>query len=159
MIMHKEPRGFTLLIAVVLTSVLLSVGLALLDIALKQVTLSSTARQSQYAFYAADSAMECALYWDQQQNAFSYTSPLSTVRCGAIDMALTTSVSGGTRTTSFTIPCPDGTGVSATITAYKTNGSVVCNSGTATSCIYSSGYNVCSATDPRRIERGLKVFY
>lgn len=157
MIMHKEPRGFTLLIAVVLTSVLLSVGLALLDIALKQVTLSSTARQSQYAFYAADSAMECALYWDQQQNAFSYATPLSTIRCAATDIALSSSVSGNVRTTTFSIPCPGG--ASATVTVYKTQGSATCNSGTAQSCLYASGYNVCSATDPKRIERGLKVFY
>lgn len=150
-------RGFTLLIAVVLTSVILSVGLALLDIAYKQVILSSTARQSQFAFYAADSAMECALYWDQQQNAFSYTSPLSSIRCNATDLPLTTSQSGGIRTTTFTVPCPGGTNASVTI--YKTNGTAVCNSGTATSCLFASGFNVCNASDPRRIERGLKVFY
>lgn len=157
MIMHNEPRGFTLLIAVVLTSVLLSVGLALLDIALKQVTLSSTARQSQYAFYAADSAMECALYWDQQQNAFGFANPLSSIRCAATDIALSSSVSGNTRTTTFSIPCPGG--ASAIVTVYKTQGGATCNAGTAQSCLYANGYNVCSASDPRRIERGLKVFY
>lgn len=150
-----SPRGFTLLIAVVLTSVLLSVGLALLDIAYKQIVLSSTARQSQYAFYAADSAMECALFWDQKQNAFSYTTPLSTIRCNATDIPLTSSVSGGVRTTTFSIPCPGGS--LAQVTIYKTSGAAC--SGTATSCLYSNGYNACSPTDPRRIERGLKVFY
>lgn len=152
---HLSPRGFTLLIAVVLTSVLLSVGLALLDIAYKQIVLSSTARQSQYAFYAADSAMECALYWDQKQNAFSYSAPLSTIRCNATDIPLTSSVSGSVRTTTFSIPCPGGS--LAQVTIYKTNGAAC--SGTATSCLYSNGYNACSPTDPRRIERGLKVFY
>ena len=136
MIMHNEPRGFTLLIAVVLTSVLLSVGLALLDIALKQVTLSSTARQSQYAFYAADSAMECALYWDQQQNAFGFANPLSSIRCAATDIALSSSVSGNTRTTTFSIPCPGG--ASAIVTVYKTQGGASCNAGTAQSCLYAN---------------------
>lgn len=154
---NNEPRGFTLLIAVVLTSVLLSVGLALLDIALKQITLSSTARQSQYAFYAADSAMECALYWDQQQNAFGYGAPLASIRCAAVDMPVTSSVSGGMQTSEFSIPCPGG--VSATVTVYKSAGSATCSAGTAKSCLYANGYNVCSATDPKRIERGLKVFY
>ncbi|HRH55251.1 MAG TPA: hypothetical protein PK609_00060 [Candidatus Paceibacterota bacterium] len=158
MITNVQHRGFTLLIAVVLTSVLLSVGLALLDIAYKQVVLSSTARQSQYAFYAADSAMECALYWDQKQNAFSYSSALSTITCGAVNIPVTTSVSGGTRTSSFDIPCADG-GISATVTIYKTNGASVCTGDSANSCMYANGYNSCSADDARRIERGLKVFY
>ena len=69
-------RGVTLLISVILTSVVLSVALALLDITYKQVLLSGSAKQSQYAFYNADTAMECALYWDQQKNAFDYTTPL-----------------------------------------------------------------------------------
>ena len=153
----NEPRGFTLLIAVVLTSVLLSVGLALLDIALKQVTWSSTARQSQYAFYAADSAMECALFWDQQQNAFGYGAPLSSIRCATVDMPVTSSISGGMQTSEFSVPCPGG--VSATVTVYKSGGSATCNAGTAKNCLYASGYNLCNATDPKRIERGLKVFY
>jgi len=157
MMIHKEPRGFTLLIAVILTSVILSVGLALLDIALKQVTLSSTARQSQYAFYAADSAMECALYWDQQQNAFGYSIPLTSIRCGAVDMPVTSSISGGMQTSEFSIPCPGGE--SAVVKVYKSGGSATCNAGSAKSCLYASGYNVCSAANPKRIERGLKVFY
>lgn len=156
MIMTTSPRGFTLLIAIVLTSVLLAIGLALLDVTYKQVTLSSSARQSQYAFYAADSALECALYWDQQQNAFSYTAPLTSIRCNATDLPLTTSVSGTVRTTTFSVPCPGGT--IADVTVYKTNGATAC-SGSSTSCLYASGYNVCDASNSRRIERGLKVFY
>lgn len=152
----EQPRGFTLLVAVVLTSVLLAVGLALLDIAYKQVVLSSTARQSQFAFYAADSAMECALYWDQQQNAFSYATPLTSIRCAATDIALSSSVSGGTRTTTFSTPCLNG--VTASVTVYKTSGAA-CSGSTATSCLYANGFNTCNASDPRRIERGLKVFY
>lgn len=155
--MTPSPRGFTLLIAVVLTSVLLSVGFALLDITYKQIVLSSTARQSHIAFYAADSAMECALYWDQQHNAFGYTGALPSVRCGAVDIPVSSSVSGQTRTSTFSIPC--GTGVSAQITVYKTTGSATCGSDASQSCIYASGFNTCNASDPRRIERGLKVFY
>lgn len=153
----NQPRGFTLLIAVVLTSVLLSVGLALLDISLKQVTLSSTARQSQYAFYAADSAMECALYWDQQMNVFVYDFPGSqgntalNVKCGGLDVSnYSVSQSGGIRTTKYSVPCAGG-GLNAWVEVHK-NQSGVTN-------IYTNGYNVCSETDPRRIERGLKVFY
>ncbi|MES2668747.1 MAG: hypothetical protein V4644_03615 [Patescibacteria group bacterium] len=154
---HASSRGFTLLIAVVLTSVLLSVALALLDITYKQVVLSSVARQSQYAFYAADSAMECALYWDQQRNAFSYLGviPGNSIQCSGTNISLTSSVSGGIRTTTFSTPCADG--LTASITIEKTNGTAC--SGTATSCLYASGYNSCNSGDLRRVERGLKVFY
>lgn len=152
--MHTPHRGFTLLVAMILTSVLLSVGLALLDIALKQVTLSSTARQSQYAFYAADSAMECALYWDQRMNVFRYDyqgNAASEVRCaGAPITGFISSQSGGVRTSEFSIPCSGG-GTQGTVQVYKNQ--------TGVTNIYANGFNSCSSSDPRRVERGLKVFY
>lgn len=148
-------QGFTLLIAVVLSSVLISVGLALLDTSYKQVLLASAATQSQYAFYNADSALECALYWDQQQNAFDYTAPLTSIICNGQTMTLasapnSTTVSAGVRTTQITVPCA-GSGSNAAITVSKGN-----NAATA---IYTSGYNSCLTADPRRTERGLKLTY
>lgn len=154
MMTHTPQRGFTLLIAVVLTSVLLSVGFALLDIAYKQTVLSSTARSSQGAFYSADSAMECALYWDQQHNAFSAATALSSIRCAGFDIAVTVDSPGGVRTSSFTIPCTGG----GTLAAVEVQKGGSC-SGSATSCLYARGYNNCNASDPRRVERALKVTY
>ena len=153
MMTHSSPRGFTLLIAVVLTAVLLSVGFALLDIAYKQIVLSSTARNSQYAFYAADSAMECALFWDQQHNAFSAASALSSIRCKGVDIPVTANTSGSTRTSTFTLPCSAGT---TAVVEVQKGGSC---GGSATSCLFARGYNSCSASDPRRVERALKVSY
>jgi len=153
-----SPRGFALLIAVVLTSVLLSVGLALLDIAYKQITLSSTARQSQYAFYAADSALECALYWDQQEAAFEYGNEASHIVCGDITIPVSPGpFASNVRKSEFSIPCPGGT--QATVTVYKTNGLASCSGADNNSCLLASGYNTCNTADPRRIERGLKVVY
>ncbi len=65
-------RGFALLVAVVFMSVMLAFGLALASLAYKQQVLASSAIQSQYAFYAADAALECALYYDQELNYFAY---------------------------------------------------------------------------------------
>jgi len=45
-------------------SLALGVGLAIYDLTVRELDLSSTATQSQYAVYAADTAAECALYWD-----------------------------------------------------------------------------------------------
>lgn len=69
-----KKRGYALIVAVILTSVMLSFGLALNSLAYKQKVLASDAIQSQYAFYAADAALECALYADQQKDLFDYAS-------------------------------------------------------------------------------------
>ncbi len=55
--MTNSQRGFALIIAIILTSVVLTMAEALLDVAYKQVLLSSAAKNSQYAFYNADSGL------------------------------------------------------------------------------------------------------
>lgn len=75
-IKNKKPEsGFTLLIAAIFMSVMLSFGVALSSIGYKQQVLASLAIESQYAFYAANAALECVLYADRQQNRFAYQSP------------------------------------------------------------------------------------
>ena len=79
--MMAPPRGseagFALLVAIIFMSVMLSFGLALGSLGYKQEVLASGALGSQYAFYVADAALECALQADQQQNLFAYTSNMS----------------------------------------------------------------------------------
>ncbi len=157
MIHITKQRGFTLLIAVVLTSVLLSVGLALLDISYKQIMLSSTARQSQYAFYAADSAIECALFWDQKRNAFQYGASPTPIRCANTQITVTSTTTSGYKESGFYTPCINNTQAKVTVYKYQAGGSDTCNGGTT--CIYADGFNSCNVSDARRIERGLKVFY
>lgn len=77
MIAQSRDRGFALLIAIIFMSVMLLFGLALGSLGFKQQQLVSSALGSQYAFYVADAALECALYADQQQNLFAYTSDMS----------------------------------------------------------------------------------
>ncbi len=55
-------KGFTVLYASLIGGLVLAVGAAILLITIKQVALSAAGRESQFAFYAADSATECALY-------------------------------------------------------------------------------------------------
>ncbi|HRH24088.1 MAG TPA: pilus assembly PilX N-terminal domain-containing protein [Candidatus Paceibacterota bacterium] len=150
---HYPHKGFALLISVVLAAVALSIGLALLDIALKQVILASAAKQSQKAFYAADSVMECALYYDQQLNAFDRTNNISAITCNTLPVTnyLSPAPSGSDpRVTTFTVPCA-GSGEQGSVTVYK-------NSDASTQ-IYALGYNTCDTNNTRRIERGLKVTY
>jgi hypothetical protein len=58
---HVSPKegGFALLLALIISSVALSIGLALLDITVKQLSLGTTARESEVAFQVAATAMNC----------------------------------------------------------------------------------------------------
>lgn len=156
-----QPRGFTLLIAIILSSVILAVGLALLDITFKQAVLASAAKQSQIAFYAADSALECALYWDQKHNFFTADPTQrdanltqADVLCGGLPVTFDGAPRRGTdQITDFNIPCAGGTGIQASVRVYKNFPQGQKNR------IYTEGYNSCNDSDPRRIERGLKAQY
>lgn len=89
-------RGFTLLLAALVASIVLALGSSIFGIAKKQVTLSSLGRDSQFAFYAADTAAECALYWDIKRGAFGATVPAVAPSCNGTILAET--VTSGNRT-------------------------------------------------------------
>mgnify|MGYP000173603173 CR=1 FL=1 len=63
-IIKENKRGFTLLFAILVAVMVLAVGASIINISLKQVILSGSGRESQFAFYAANTGMECALFWD-----------------------------------------------------------------------------------------------
>jgi len=63
--------GFTAFFAVLVASLALSVGLAIYDLLIRQLTLSQVATQSVYAIFAADTAIECALYWDNKASSLN----------------------------------------------------------------------------------------
>lgn len=78
---RKSDKGFTLLLAALISSIVLAVGAAIFGIAQKQVLLSALGRDSQFAFYAADTAAECALYWDFRCNYFAPSTDLINPSC------------------------------------------------------------------------------
>ena len=61
----KLNRGFTLLFASLIGALVIAIGMAILNITLKQIILASAGRESQQAFYSADAGVECALYLDR----------------------------------------------------------------------------------------------
>jgi hypothetical protein len=64
----KAPKlecGFTLLFASLISSLVFTIGIAILNISLKQLSLTSAGRESQQAFYSADAGVECALFLDR----------------------------------------------------------------------------------------------
>jgi len=56
-----KTKGYTLLFAVIVSSIVLSIAAFIMSISRKQFILSSLARDSTVAIYAADSAIQCAV--------------------------------------------------------------------------------------------------
>ncbi|MBI5787123.1 MAG: hypothetical protein HY446_01060 [Candidatus Niyogibacteria bacterium] len=137
-------KGFTLLFSLLFVSATLAISLGVSDLLISQISLSGTGRDSQFAFYAADSAAECAIFWDRSEDKFSTSSP-STISCSGTDNIPV----GGT---------PDG--LSSFDLSYV-NGSCanveVDKSNPAETVITSIGSYPCSGG--RKVERGLEVRY
>ncbi|HEY4486211.1 MAG TPA: hypothetical protein VJB70_00555 [Candidatus Paceibacterota bacterium] len=158
----KSSDGYALLLSVVVSGLILAIGLGLLGIVEKALTLSSAGRESQVAFYAADTGSECALYWDRKHEGLGTTvfatstfsvSPGGGIFCAGVDIAEVWTVSDATTNTantSFDLALANGACV--TVTVQKTN------SGRKT-LVESRGHNSCSPTSPRRIERAIRISY
>lgn len=160
----RYSRGFALFVAIVFMSVMLSFGLALGSLGYKQLVLASGATQSQYAFYAADAGLECALYADQQLNLFDYASHNATVHptlitCdGAAAAELSYSYSAARLVVSERLSLDSGTRC-ADVTVYKP----APGSGGAT-YLFAQGYDVSCATvggtgATRFVSRGISAHY
>lgn len=59
---NTSQQGFALLMTIIVVSVVISIGLSVLDLTLKQVRLSTNAKDSEIAFHAANAGVECARY-------------------------------------------------------------------------------------------------
>lgn len=59
---QNTNSGFALLITIIVVTVLISIGLAVVELTLKQVRLSTNAKESESAFHAANAGMECGRY-------------------------------------------------------------------------------------------------
>ena len=74
---NKRPQehsgGFALLLTLLVVTVLISIGVSVLSLSIKQVRLATNAKDSEVAFHAANAGLECGLYWrrdkaDQMEN-------------------------------------------------------------------------------------------
>lgn len=152
--LHTQ-RGFTLFIALVITATLLLIATGIIALAVRESFLTTASQDSQYAFYAADTGIECAIYWDVKNtsgfSAFA-TSTSSTINCNydSNNPANQNIVVGGSPESDFTIsflPQP----YCAMVKVFKpSDGSTK---------IESFGYNTCDTTNPRRVERAVQVSY
>lgn len=180
---NTSQKGFTIFFAMLVASLSLAVGVAIFDLTVRELDLSATASQSQYAIYAADTGAECALYWDlkctlggcQENSAFATSSQFqgvnSGVLCNAQDIAQygTPPATFGAPPTGWSVWTRSLTSNSATTTFYLTflpsqqfcaRVEVAKFGNPVQTVITSHGFNSCSPQDGvLRLERILQVSY
>jgi hypothetical protein len=59
----SSQDGFALLMTILVVGVIISISLSVLDLSIKQIRLSTNAKDSEVAFHAAYGGVECARYW------------------------------------------------------------------------------------------------
>lgn len=183
---HSKQKGFTLLFAVLVSTLVVSISASITSIALRQTILSGTSRESQYAFYAANTVLECAFYWDitnanvfpppDEDQLVSTDTGADTIKCagGNIitgdgfsssqpwNLHAADDINGEVDVTTIYIQIQD----KGTI---KKNNTARCAQATVTKTeepggkiqtrIEAKGYNSCDLNHPRTVERGLVQIY
>ena len=149
LLQKNNSSGITVYIAVTITAALILVSVSILNLALKQINISGAGRDSQNAFYAADSGAECALFWDVRNpmatsSAFDALSTQN-IECNSTSIPVTHTANISTFTMNFT----PGTHC-AKVTVTKNAGATK---------IESRGYNTCDTTSNRRLERAIEINY
>ena len=165
--------GFTMLFAVLVASLALSVGLAIYSLTVRELDISSVAAQSQYAVSAADTGLECALYWDSHYwDGVATSTPFATssdsvaptvpIFCDAENIIL------AVPPVNFAINAPQGAGAATTTFTLQFAGQPSCAevfvskyvdaTNIPRTTVLSYGYNTC-ANSQTRVERLLQATY
>ncbi len=161
----KNNKGYTLLFAVIVSSIVLSVGISILSISKKEYKLASSSRESMLAFYAADTALECAI---NQDVVMATSSPGVSITC--INQAITIfpifpNNDNGTGLFTYDVRMSTSSKACAKVTVlkyYQLNSNL--NVYAPGSRIESRGYNMgwntndstCSINSPNRVERAIR---
>lgn len=78
---QQTQTGFALLITIIVVTAIVSIGLSMIDLTLKQVRLSLNAKQSELAFHAATAGVECASYWRREASSTMEVGGVITPKC------------------------------------------------------------------------------
>ncbi len=149
----KNNKGFVILFAVTLASILLTIALGVANIAFQEVVFGTSAKDTNNAFFAADTGIECALSNDKSSSvSFVESGGSGNVSC----QGGTITLNGGYPFWDFNITGLGSNGAScAKVTVDKTDSSVT--------TIISKGYNIgdasCASVNSDRVERELKTTY
>ncbi len=159
----SNSRGFTLFIAVIVSSLFLAIAFSLASLSIKQQIISSIGKESQFAFYAADTGIECAFYWDFKGTDVFATSTqsipsFSGVNCNGRDIATNWDIVRDATQAKTTFAFNFSPQPYCTVVTVEKIGTLT--------TIESRGYNnaslsgsSCTSSNPRTVERAIRVNY
>jgi len=150
-------QGFVMLFAVTLSAILLSISLGVTNIAYKEIRLGTSARDTNDAFFAADTGIECALVNDKAGSATFVAPGAANVACLGGNIPL----SGPAPTWSFVITGLGSTGQSCS--RVTVNKDTVSQAPYVVTTLNAKGYNIgdasCTSTNLNRVEREIILKY
>lgn len=86
---HNQKSGFVILFAVMVSSIIFAVTLGVANVSVKEIKFFTSAKESNSAFFAADTAAECALYNDKStDNSFVQSGGSGVIRCSGTNITL-----------------------------------------------------------------------
>lgn len=151
----KKNNGFVILFAVTISAILLSIALGVANISLQEIKFGTSAKDTNEAFFAADTGVECAFSNDKASGSVFVSPGSPSIACNGVTItAVEDPVSPSFWT--FVVPTLGGEGQGcARVTVDKTASSLT--------TVISKGYNVgdasCSSSNPDRIEREIRTTY
>ncbi len=155
---RKKQDGFVLLFSVTIASILLSIALGVANVAFRELKFSSSGRDTNNAFLAADTGVECALANDKlSAGVFPIDGPATNISCAGntITPVFTSTVTTGSY--DFIIPNLGSSGSACAKVNITKNEGVDPTLVTVTSNGYNVGDGSCNSTNPNRTERRLRV--
>lgn len=139
--------GFTLLMSLLVISIILSIGLGVSDVIIRETKISGLGRESQVAFSAADAGVECAFFWEIKhpglaQSAFNAA---NIINCAG--NSVSNAYSGNV--SNFTLNLGNSSCVSVKVDKASSQTQTI---------IESRGYNTdCGAVSPFKVERAIRL--
>lgn len=156
----NTKKGYAILFTLVVVSIISSIAIGVANSVSKQLVLSSLAHDSQMAFYAADTAAECALYASESTTVLNALGGLPQIAISGAQFYCGVDDNGS----SFGI---DVATLSPTFYTFNANPSLggscftvnIDQSLTPQKIIEIKGYNTCDTNSQRQVERGILVEY
>jgi len=160
----KKNKGFVLLFAVTLAAVFLSIAIGVTEVALKEVQFSTSAKNTNNAFFAADTGVECALYYDRSGGSSSvFIDPSTgfTISCNNKTITVTETA---TNVWNFSIPNlggpGDGTGTGCAVVKVDKSNPTPPPGTTITADGYNAGTSGANCNPPSTaVDRELSTSY
>lgn len=152
----STQHGFVAIFAMLIATIALIMVISITRTAYKETILSGSVRESERAFYAADTGSECGLYLDRIVGNVFIPGGVTNPKCGDEVMSIT--VGGAPDTYAFSIPIDD-----LSCTKVDVNKKLIID-GISHTQVIARGYNVsCGALTTlgtrRVVERKLEVKY